>query len=261
MFSTVAWYRMYVRLFADVESKSRAQHKKTENCWLCSGLCWWYFPATAKHRKIPPVTPLLSQVLDDPDYSLVKALQTAQQNFVITDPTLPDNPIVFASQGFLELTGYTLDQVGPRIKSWQAERAFNQSHVDFHNHLFHQLQYKHLHGIFGIDPSFCIVVTSIRVFLLCVVCVCVYICAVLHVALRIYGHDASLFFVFEALKKKKSKNQAPPAPAKQKQPRSPSLPPLPSPIHLPSLLSLPVNRVVRAFACACGRAGGCACLC
>lgn len=41
----------------------------------------------------------------------MKALQTAQQNFVITDPTLPDNPIVFASQGFLELTGYTLDQV------------------------------------------------------------------------------------------------------------------------------------------------------
>lgn len=52
-------------------------------------------------------------MLDDPDFSLVKALQTAQQNFVITDPTLPDNPIVFASQGFLELTGYTLDQVTP----------------------------------------------------------------------------------------------------------------------------------------------------
>ncbi|CAM9231653.1 unnamed protein product [Choristocarpus tenellus] len=52
-----------------------------------------------------------TKVLDDPDYSLVKALQTAQQNFVITDPTLPDNPIVFASQGFLELTGYTLDQI------------------------------------------------------------------------------------------------------------------------------------------------------
>ena len=52
-----------------------------------------------------------AQVLDDPDYSLVKALQTAQQNFVITDPTLPDNPIVFASQGFLELTGYSLDEV------------------------------------------------------------------------------------------------------------------------------------------------------
>ena len=34
-----------------------------------------------------------TRVPDDPDYSLVKALQTAQQNFVITDPSLPDNPI------------------------------------------------------------------------------------------------------------------------------------------------------------------------
>ena len=32
-----------------------------------------------------------TKILDDPDYTLVKALQTAQQNFVITDPTLPDN--------------------------------------------------------------------------------------------------------------------------------------------------------------------------
>lgn len=52
-----------------------------------------------------------TRILDDPDYSLVKALQTAQQNFVITDPSLPDNPIVFASQGFLTLTGYALDQI------------------------------------------------------------------------------------------------------------------------------------------------------
>ena len=54
---------------------------------------------------------LATRRLDDPDYSLVKALQTAQQNFVVTDPSLPDNPIVYASQGFLLLTGYTLDQV------------------------------------------------------------------------------------------------------------------------------------------------------
>lgn len=52
-----------------------------------------------------------TRALDDPDYSLVKALQTAQQNFVITDPAAPDNPIVYASQGFLNLTGYTLEQV------------------------------------------------------------------------------------------------------------------------------------------------------
>lgn len=52
-----------------------------------------------------------TRALDDPDYGLVKALQTAQQNFVITDPSLPDNPIVYASQGFLSLTGYELDEV------------------------------------------------------------------------------------------------------------------------------------------------------
>ncbi len=52
-----------------------------------------------------------TKILDDPDYTLVKALQTAQQNFVITDPTLPDNPIVYASGGFLNLTGYQMDQI------------------------------------------------------------------------------------------------------------------------------------------------------
>jgi len=52
-----------------------------------------------------------TKTLDNPDYSLVKALQTAQQNFVISDPSVPDNPIVYASQGFLTLTGYSLQQV------------------------------------------------------------------------------------------------------------------------------------------------------
>lgn len=75
--------------------------KSDEKNW--SRVCLHYFFFVAAHAR--------NQVLDDPDYSLVKALQTAQQNFVITDPTLPDNPIVFASQGFLELTGYTLEQV------------------------------------------------------------------------------------------------------------------------------------------------------
>lgn len=56
-----------------------------------------------------------TQSLDDHDYGLVRALQMAQQTFVITDPLLPDNPIVFASQGFLTLTGYSLDQV---LCSW-----------------------------------------------------------------------------------------------------------------------------------------------
>ncbi len=45
------------------------------------------------------------------DFCLVKALQTSRQNFTISDPTTPDNPIVFASQGFLDITQYTLAEV------------------------------------------------------------------------------------------------------------------------------------------------------
>merc|ERR1719148_135746 len=32
-------------------------------------------------------------------------------SITISDPSLPDNPIVYVSQGFLDLTGYTLNQV------------------------------------------------------------------------------------------------------------------------------------------------------
>ena len=49
--------------------------------------------------------------MDDPDFSFIKVSQTAQQNFVVTDPSLPDNPIVYATHGFLNLTGYSLEQV------------------------------------------------------------------------------------------------------------------------------------------------------
>jgi len=51
------------------------------------------------------------KTLMEPDYRLMSALSGSQQNFAISDPSLPDNPIVYVSQGFLELTGYTLDQV------------------------------------------------------------------------------------------------------------------------------------------------------
>ena len=50
-------------------------------------------------------------MLERTDFNLIKALQTAQQSFVVTDPSMADNPIVFASQGFLEITGYRMDQV------------------------------------------------------------------------------------------------------------------------------------------------------
>jgi len=45
------------------------------------------------------------------DFSLIQSLATSQQNFVLSDPRLPDNPIVYASQGFYDLTGYSREQV------------------------------------------------------------------------------------------------------------------------------------------------------
>jgi hypothetical protein len=41
-----------------------------------------------------------------------------QQNFVISDPTLPDCPIVFASDAFLELTGFQREEVLGRNCRW-----------------------------------------------------------------------------------------------------------------------------------------------
>ena len=45
------------------------------------------------------------------DFTLIESLTSGQQNFVLSDPRLPDNPIVYASPGFFELTGYSQDQV------------------------------------------------------------------------------------------------------------------------------------------------------
>ncbi|CAM9648904.1 unnamed protein product, partial [Ectocarpus sp. 6 AP-2014] len=49
--------------------------------------------------------------LSRPDYRLMKSIEMAQQNFVVTEPSLSDNPIVFASDGFFKLTGYTSKEV------------------------------------------------------------------------------------------------------------------------------------------------------
>jgi PAS domain S-box-containing protein len=64
---------------------------------------------------VPLLTPLIAtkptSVLEKDDFNLIQAIQAAQRSFVITDPSLPDNPIIFASKGFLELSGYQLEDV------------------------------------------------------------------------------------------------------------------------------------------------------
>lgn len=45
------------------------------------------------------------------DFNLISSIRQSQQCFVISDPTLQDNPIVYASSDFLTLTGYNQDEV------------------------------------------------------------------------------------------------------------------------------------------------------
>jgi PAS domain S-box-containing protein len=45
------------------------------------------------------------------DHPAVIAFQASRSSFLVTSPRLPGNPIVYASLGFLELTGYSLDRV------------------------------------------------------------------------------------------------------------------------------------------------------
>jgi PAS domain S-box-containing protein len=49
--------------------------------------------------------------MDQQDFNLVRSVQQSQHSFVITDPCLQDNPIVFASDGFLKTTGYARENV------------------------------------------------------------------------------------------------------------------------------------------------------
>uniref|UniRef100_A0A7S3DSD3 LOV domain-containing protein n=1 Tax=Entomoneis paludosa TaxID=265537 RepID=A0A7S3DSD3_9STRA len=65
-------------------------------------------------EKMPPsVLEALGEVdgFDSKDFNLVRSIQGSQHAFIITDPSLPDNPIVFCSDDFCEVTGYNRDEV------------------------------------------------------------------------------------------------------------------------------------------------------
>lgn len=50
-------------------------------------------------------------LMDRQDFNLCKAINRSQRCFVITDPSLQDNPIVYVSDDFLTLTGYSRTEV------------------------------------------------------------------------------------------------------------------------------------------------------
>nr|AML77604.1 putative LOV domain-containing protein [Equisetum hyemale] len=54
---------------------------------------------------------LAESLLHPYDIALKEALQRHHFNYVVSDPHLPDHPIVYASEGFLEMCGYTAAEV------------------------------------------------------------------------------------------------------------------------------------------------------
>ncbi|XVE49648.1 hypothetical protein DITRI_Ditri01bG0098600 [Diplodiscus trichospermus] len=85
------------------------------------------FSSSAKQEKQPIVEPeeLMTKDIERTDsweraeserairqgIDLATTLERIEKNFVITDPRLPDNPIIFASDSFLELTEYTREEI------------------------------------------------------------------------------------------------------------------------------------------------------
>nr|AML76892.1 putative LOV domain-containing protein [Sesuvium verrucosum]AML79606.1 putative LOV domain-containing protein [Sesuvium verrucosum] len=83
--------------------------------------------SSAKHEREPSLEPeaLRTSTIERVDsweraererdirqgIDLATTLERIEKNFVISDPRLPDNPIIFASDSFLELTEYTREEI------------------------------------------------------------------------------------------------------------------------------------------------------
>jgi PAS domain S-box-containing protein len=51
------------------------------------------------------------QGLPAPQTQVVNALSTLRHTFVVADATLPDCPLIYASEGFVQMTGYSMEEV------------------------------------------------------------------------------------------------------------------------------------------------------
>lgn len=61
---------------------------------------------------------------------LERAVDSARNGIIITDPSLPDNPIVYANKAFLQLTGYELDDVLGRNCRFLQGADTKQEHLE-----------------------------------------------------------------------------------------------------------------------------------
>jgi PAS domain S-box-containing protein len=68
--------------------------------------------------------------IDQQDFNLVRSIQQSQHSFIITDPSLEDNPIVFASDDFLSVTGYSREDILGRNCRFLQGTETSQSKVE-----------------------------------------------------------------------------------------------------------------------------------
>eukprot|EP00854_Cymbomonas_tetramitiformis_P021240 gene21240-25523_t len=77
---------------------------KAEVLAVSAALSSQRMPSTGAPDSNPPVTSSVES-------NLLRALNRVAQSFVLSDPVAPDNPIVHVSQAFLDMTGYSADEV------------------------------------------------------------------------------------------------------------------------------------------------------
>ena len=61
-------------------------------------------------RQAPPAALAAAALVDHAQLAKI-AVERTRMPMVVSDPQLPDNPIVFANQAFLDQTGYTAEEV------------------------------------------------------------------------------------------------------------------------------------------------------
>jgi PAS domain S-box-containing protein len=61
---------------------------------------------------------------------LNKALHSSQSGIIVTDPSLPDNPIIYLNQGFSLMTGYKEEEVLEENCRFLQGSLTNPHHVD-----------------------------------------------------------------------------------------------------------------------------------
>jgi PAS domain S-box-containing protein len=89
------------------------------------------FPLDRAYRIAVGDEPVLASKLDDDGDSLVVSIRNSPIASVISDPRLPQNPIVAVNSAFCALTGYPVEEIigrnckflaGPATEPWLTER-------------------------------------------------------------------------------------------------------------------------------------------